>query len=365
MNLALFIVLLGLLFKMVSGKIECGSENLENKEKLQGCQFTNLNAIDYTIQMEKYLKKYDVTATNYSWLNFNKTNFINGIIPNEIFQDFKAMREFEIQLSKGLQTVRFMQGENLRSLYIISSDLETLDEFSFVKLENLKTLILNHNQIKSIHRRSFKNLRILEDIEIVNNSLTHLNPITFHNNLKLKSINLKSNKIKVILNDLFKLNINLVNIQLMNNQISFMERCPFATLNKLEKIDLTSNLCINQKWRFKKFVNWCHFSEFETCFKSIENKVFITDVIAGENVETEKENQHENEIKEIKNKLHINSILIGTFTTIILIFSIIIILTISTIFIIQKCKPLPMITEDQLITINEISEKSKDIEMII
>lgn len=108
----------------------------------------------------------------------------------------------------------------------------------------------------------FKNL---ESVEISESNLSEIHSSDLQQfGEKLKELTMGSNKIKIIEADLFKFNENLESIDLAFNQIYFIESQVFNGLDKLTKLYLDENSCIDG------FVN----VEIETKLNFLKNEIF-------------------------------------------------------------------------------------------
>lgn len=138
-------------------------------------------------------------------------------------QDFANMTGL-VDLTLSRNTISYMQPyafadlESLRSLHLDSNRLPNIGEDILSGLINLQHLILNNNQLSSISDEAFEDfLLTLEDLDL-----------SFNN---LRSIPWES----------IRQMVNLHQLSLDHNLIDYIMEGTFADLQKLARLDLTSN----------------------------------------------------------------------------------------------------------------------------
>ncbi|NXI00439.1 LRFN2 protein, partial [Pachycephala philippinensis] len=138
-------------------------------------------------------------------------------------QDFANMSGLvDLTLSRNtisyIQPYSFTDLESLRSLHLDSNRLPEIEEDTLRGLINLQHLILNNNQLSSISDEAFEDfLLTLEDLDL---SYNNLRSIPWESIRKM---------------------INLHQLSLDHNLIDYITEGTFADLQKLARLDLTSN----------------------------------------------------------------------------------------------------------------------------
>ncbi|KAF2988273.1 hypothetical protein EK904_001927 [Melospiza melodia maxima] len=138
-------------------------------------------------------------------------------------QDFANMSGLvDLTLSRNtisyIQPYSFTDLESLRSLHLDSNRLPEIEEDTLRGLINLQHLILNNNQLSSISDDAFEDfLLTLEDLDL---SYNNLRSIPWESIRKM---------------------INLHQLSLDHNLIDYITEGTFADLQKLARLDLTSN----------------------------------------------------------------------------------------------------------------------------
>ncbi|XP_046900757.1 leucine-rich repeat and fibronectin type-III domain-containing protein 2 [Hypomesus transpacificus] len=146
-------------------------------------------------------------------------NFILKITP----QDFANMTGLvDLTLSRNtisaIQPFSFIDLETLRSLHMDSNRLTELGPDDLRGLVNLQHLILNNNQLSHISKSAFEDLMLtLEDLDL---SYNNLRGLPWEGIRKM---------------------VNLHQMSLDHNLISYIAEGTFTDLDKLARLDLTSN----------------------------------------------------------------------------------------------------------------------------
>ncbi|RZC40399.1 insulin-like growth factor-binding protein complex acid labile subunit, partial [Asbolus verrucosus] len=136
---------------------------------------------------------------------------------------------------------------NVTSLYLISSKIQTIKEFAFSKFKLLKVLNLCNNLIDELSPKSFTNLTKLIQLDLSYNKLTVLvnnmfeEPEAFTKLSNLKHLYLSSNELEKLEGYTFRYLSNLFLLYLENNRIMEVDSFAFANLSKLNSLYLNNN----------------------------------------------------------------------------------------------------------------------------
>uniref|UniRef100_A0A8C5DQE6 Leucine-rich repeat and fibronectin type-III domain-containing protein 2 n=1 Tax=Gouania willdenowi TaxID=441366 RepID=A0A8C5DQE6_GOUWI len=138
-------------------------------------------------------------------------------------QDFANMTDL-VDLTLSRNTISYIQPfafgdlETLRSLHLDNNRLTELGPYDLRGLMNLQHLIVNNNQLGRIHDKAFEDLApALEDLDLSYNNL------------------------KSLPWDSVRLMINLHQLSLDHNLLDFIPEGTFTDLERLARLDLTSN----------------------------------------------------------------------------------------------------------------------------
>lgn len=128
---------------------------------------------------------------------------------------------------KNIERARLTPFRKIKNLYLFRNEISQLKFDTFDDLRNLKVLHLQYNMIYDLHENLFNELRNLEELALNNNQLEIIPQGVFRSNGKLQRIYLQNNQIR---------------------RIDFQ----FDSLPRLESLNLEANVCINEKFNFKK-----------------------------------------------------------------------------------------------------------------
>ena len=130
----------------------------------------------------------------------------------------------------------------LISLYIIdNTQLEYLEDRSFVSLTELKQLTVERVGIERIGENLFVGLSVLSRLEWTNSVTSSLASSTFSHLPSLQYLNLMDNKIASITCDLFQRMFDLKGINLAGNLLSSLPSQSFQQIPNLTQLNLESN----------------------------------------------------------------------------------------------------------------------------
>lgn len=202
-------------------------------------------------------------ASDIIWIEINSSNFSTS--PKEIFEAFVNLKRVEINLSTGLATLDppfFL--ERLEEIVVVGNDVQIIGEHDFKGLSVLKVLDLNNNAIKTIHAKAFKDLSELKVLNLTKNHIELIEDNTFSSNVNLEVIRIAHNKIKIIADYLFEGNTKLIFLDLHLNEINQIGRNFTNGLEFLERINLSSNECVDVNIEPVKDLN----ALLENCYKN-------------------------------------------------------------------------------------------------
>ncbi|CDQ68871.1 unnamed protein product [Oncorhynchus mykiss] len=146
-------------------------------------------------------------------------------------------------LLQDVSTMAFDRLTGLEELEISGNSwLDCLNPGTFSKQRNLTKLLLNFNRFKSLNDSLFSSLQKLRTLQLKGNIISHLPRQLFQN---LKSLKLGYNMINVLLPDTFHNISHVKELCLQGNQISYLPQGVFSHLQKLEELNLRSNLITN------------------------------------------------------------------------------------------------------------------------
>lgn len=235
-----------------------------------GCELKNVKPEDERFEINVMTRDNDSNKTDEDivWVQIKDSQFVD--LPKGVFERFTNMEKIMILTSEGFQLLNVSYFDKKITLILMkNTDLVEIGVNAFTELNNLKILSLNYNRIEKIHKLAFRDLVKVEKIEMVSNSIETLDVDIFQNNVNLKLVLLYHNKIKVIPTQLFARNINIETLQLQNNSISQIEKGFYKTLEKLTKVDLSSNICISESIALTRFIQWSsHVYKFKDCFNN-------------------------------------------------------------------------------------------------
>lgn len=294
-----YLLLVGCGIEFSQGSHNCSS--FSDKNHGFGCEMRNVKPEDEILEINVLSKEMNKTDEDIIWVQIRDSKFTN--LPTKIFEKFSNMERMMILSSSGFKNLNVSYFDSKLTLLLMkSTDLETIGENAFNGLIELRTLSLNYNSLTNIDKHAFRDLVKMEKIEMVANKIEFLDDKTFENNINLKLILLYNNKLRVISAALFSKNVLLETIQLQNNEITQIEKGFQASLSKVTRLDLTSNLCMSETISLSRYVQWnSHLNKFRDCFN---NYVLMQPVINKMNGINDEINNMNEKMDQIREKVH-------------------------------------------------------------
>lgn len=282
MKIYITITILSVIVATCRAAHNCTSFN--DKNHGFGCELRNVTHDGGSFEISMMAKdNTDKTEEDVVWVQIRDSQLDN--LSTGVFEKFVNMEKIMIISSKGFQKLESSYFDKKIKLVLMkNTDLEVVGEKCFEGLNNLKTLSLNYNQVKRVHKRAFKDLVNMEKIEMVYNQIEFLDDDVFENNVNLKLILLYNNKLKVISAQLFTRNNKLESLQIQNNQITQIEKGFQANLTSLNRVDLSSNLCISENIQVTRYILWSSQQfKFKDCYSNFELMKSTNNVISSVN----------------------------------------------------------------------------------
>ncbi|XP_053317116.1 leucine-rich repeat and fibronectin type-III domain-containing protein 2 [Spea bombifrons] len=136
----------------------------------------------------------------------------------------------------------FANMTGLVDLTLSRNTVSYIQPFSFIDLESLRSLHLDSNRLTSLGDDIFRGLINLQHLIMNNNQLNVISDDAFEDVLQtLEDLDLSYNNLKSIPWEAIRRMINLHQLSLDHNLISYITEGTFQDLNKLARLDLTSN----------------------------------------------------------------------------------------------------------------------------
>ncbi|KOB72878.1 18 wheeler [Operophtera brumata] len=163
---------------------------------------------------------------------------------------------------KELQNYAFIGRKNMRSLYVNSSEVETIQNRTFAGLSSLIKLHLGNNKLKHLNGYEFEHLTQLNELYLQDNFISHIANSTFITLHSLKLLRLDGNRLVDFTVWSLNNNLNLNALALGNNMWSckcrYLQRLTAYISDNVPKIiDITDVWCWNtdRKTSQKKELN--------------------------------------------------------------------------------------------------------------
>lgn len=168
----------------------------------------------------------------------------------DIFKEFTHLKELvakNISLEE-INSATFADASKLRYLILSNNRIKTLIDNTFINSSELLSLKLQHNQIKTLSSQTFFGLTELRTLILSFNLIANLPLYIFRDLTSLDSLHLDNNQIKVVSSYQFSTNFELTVLHLEMNEISTIDDETFEDLDKLERIYLSNNICVDENF---------------------------------------------------------------------------------------------------------------------
>lgn len=264
------IVISSLLISELSAMHNCST--FKDRNHGFGCEIKDLKSDEELRDIKTIFKTEDEGKSDNDIIWIQIRNSVLFSLSEIMFSKFNNLKKIIIINSTGLNDFEpTLFSHKISLLLLKTTDLEAIGEYMFQNLSGLTTLSLNYNQITTIHKNAFKDLVELRKIELVGNYLRQLDDDTFKYNLNLQVVFLYKNLLKSVPEKLFGRNIFLESLFLQHNKISQIEEGFQINLKNLVKINMTSNICINEAIILESFQKWKDQKhKFRKCFDNFE-----------------------------------------------------------------------------------------------
>ncbi|KAM3849559.1 leucine-rich repeat and fibronectin type-III domain-containing protein 2 [Diretmus argenteus] len=130
----------------------------------------------------------------------------------------------------------------LVDLTLSRNTISTIQPFSFIDLETLRSLHLDSNRLTELGPDDLRGLVNLQHLILNNNQLNQISHAAFDDLLlTLEDLDLSYNNLRSVPWDAIRKMVNLHQMSLDHNLIYFISEGTFTDLDKLARVDLTSN----------------------------------------------------------------------------------------------------------------------------
>lgn len=136
----------------------------------------------------------------------------------------------------------FVNMTSLVDLTLSRNTISSIQPFSFVDLETLRSLHLDSNRLIELGPDALRGLVNLQHLILNNNQLGHISKESFDDLLlTLEDLDLSYNNLRSVPWEAVRKMLNLHQLSLDHNLISHISEGTFTDLDKLARLDLTSN----------------------------------------------------------------------------------------------------------------------------
>lgn len=141
-----------------------------------------------------------------------------------------------------ITTQDFANMSGLVDLTLSRNTISAIQPFSFIDLETLRSLHLDSNRLTELGPDDLRGLINLQHLILNNNQLSRISKATFDDLLlTLEDLDLSYNNLRSVPWEAIRKMVNLHQMSLDHNLISFIAEGTFTDLEKLARLDLTSN----------------------------------------------------------------------------------------------------------------------------
>lgn len=251
-SIFIFLLVAFLVQSQVNGSVMNCAYNIICAHDVYGPAYCYVCRIDDAVTTNKS-EPNEIIITNFlenKSLPITKVEFFGGeldFIPPEIYEmspvvDTIYVRQFN---TKVINQDFLGDAKNIKIFVSFNNSVNTIEANSFETAPNLDKLLLTHNELDNIHSNAFKHLRKLKSLYVGDNKLDKVDPLWFQDLLMIEQFHAEFNRIHTLNANDFIHAESLAVLKLDHNQINKISKTAFKTLQKLTKIELHQNKCID------------------------------------------------------------------------------------------------------------------------